>query len=72
MTSTTAQAGLEAVILDYNGVIGVQPTTDQWLRLARTALWPDDDTDWWPITLGACGAGMVAMVALYGLYAAIP
>lgn len=42
MTPTTAQAGLDAVILDYNGVIGLQPTTDQWLRLARTALWPDD------------------------------
>ncbi len=26
-----------------NGVIGLQPTTDQWLRLARTALWPKDD-----------------------------
>ncbi|CAL9414518.1 HAD family hydrolase [Streptomyces sp. enrichment culture] len=43
MTPTTAQAGLDAVILDYNGVIGLQPTTDQWLRLARTALQPDDD-----------------------------
>src|SRR5690606_38113146 len=40
---TTAYAGLDAVILDYNGVIGLQPTTDQWLRLARTALWPEDD-----------------------------
>ncbi|MFD6033638.1 HAD family hydrolase [Streptomyces griseoincarnatus] len=43
MTPTTAQAGLDAVILDYNGVIGLQPTTDQWLRLARTALWSDGD-----------------------------
>ncbi|MGW0222873.1 HAD family hydrolase [Streptomyces tendae] len=43
MTPTTAQAGLDAVILDYNGVIGLQPTTDQWLCLARTALWPEDD-----------------------------
>lgn len=43
MTPTTAHAGLDAVILDYNGVIGLQPTTDQWLRLARTALWSDDD-----------------------------
>ncbi|SCD28089.1 putative hydrolase of the HAD superfamily [Streptomyces sp. SolWspMP-5a-2] len=42
MTPTTAHAGLDAVILDYNGVIGLQPTTDQWLRLARTALWPED------------------------------
>ncbi|MET9866390.1 HAD family phosphatase [Streptomyces sp. NPDC006386] len=39
----TAQAGLDAVILDYNGVIGLQPTTTQWLRLAHTALWSDDD-----------------------------
>ncbi|MFE2587696.1 HAD family hydrolase [Streptomyces anthocyanicus] len=43
MTPTTAHAGLDAVILDYNGVIGLQPTTAQWLRLARTALWPEDD-----------------------------
>ncbi|MBU5946439.1 HAD family phosphatase [Streptomyces sp. PAM3C] len=43
MTPTTAQSGLDAVILDYNGVIGLQPTTDQWLRLARSALWSDDD-----------------------------
>lgn len=43
MTPATAQTGLDAVILDYNGVIGLQPTTDQWLRLARTALWSDDD-----------------------------
>ncbi|MFD7994217.1 hypothetical protein [Streptomyces mexicanus] len=35
--------GLNAVILDYNGVIGLQPTRSQWLRLARTASWPDDD-----------------------------
>ncbi|WP_030861901.1 HAD family hydrolase [Streptomyces sp. NRRL S-37] len=43
MTPATAQAGLDAVILDYNGVIGLQPTTAQWLRLARTALCFDDD-----------------------------
>ncbi|MFH9819662.1 HAD family hydrolase [Streptomyces sp. NPDC017230] len=42
MTPATAQAGLDAVILDYNGVIGLQPTTDQWLRLAHTALRPED------------------------------
>ncbi|MFF9001547.1 HAD-IA family hydrolase [Streptomyces achromogenes] len=40
MTRTTH---LDAVILDYNGVIGRQPTHDQWVRLARTASWPDDD-----------------------------
>ncbi|MFC9464412.1 HAD family hydrolase [Streptomyces coelicoflavus] len=42
-TPTTAHPGLDAAILDYNGVIGLQPTTDQWLHLARTALWPEDD-----------------------------
>ncbi|MFJ4800853.1 HAD family hydrolase [Streptomyces murinus] len=40
MTRTTA---LDAVILDYNGVIGRQPTRHQWLRLTRTASWPDTD-----------------------------
>jgi putative hydrolase of the HAD superfamily len=34
---------LDAVILDYNGVIGLQPTRAHWLRLARTASWPEDD-----------------------------
>ncbi|BCM65712.1 hypothetical protein EASAB2608_01046 [Streptomyces sp. EAS-AB2608] len=42
MTRTT-RTRLDAVILDYNGVIGLQPTYTQWLRLARTASWPDDD-----------------------------
>ncbi|CQR61824.1 HAD-IA family hydrolase [Streptomyces leeuwenhoekii] len=36
-------AGLDAVILDYNGVIGLQPTRNQWLQLAHTASWPADD-----------------------------
>ncbi|MFF7403034.1 HAD family hydrolase [Streptomyces murinus] len=40
MTRTTP---LDAVILDYNGVIGRQPTRHRWLRLARTASWPDTD-----------------------------
>ncbi|MFF8447723.1 HAD-IA family hydrolase [Streptomyces leeuwenhoekii] len=35
--------GLDAVILDYNGVIGLQPTRSRWLQLARTASWPEDD-----------------------------
>ncbi|MFB6750648.1 HAD family hydrolase [Streptomyces sp. NPDC056353] len=39
----TRPTGPEAVILDYNGVIGLQPTRAQWLRLARTASWPEDD-----------------------------
>ncbi|MGW0137519.1 HAD-IA family hydrolase [Streptomyces calvus] len=43
MTPTTARTGLDAVILDYNGVIGLQPTRGQWLHLARTANWPEDD-----------------------------
>ncbi|MFE7302662.1 HAD-IA family hydrolase [Streptomyces sp. NPDC057579] len=43
MTPITPTIGLDAVILDYNGVIGLQPTTDQWLRLARTAFWNEDD-----------------------------
>ncbi|MFD5492575.1 HAD-IA family hydrolase [Streptomyces sp. NPDC127091] len=36
-------AAPDAVILDYNGVIGLQPTRSQWFRLARTASWPEDD-----------------------------
>lgn len=43
MTRTTAHPGLDAAILDYNGVIGLQPTPDQWQHLARTANWPDQD-----------------------------
>ncbi|MER6567004.1 HAD family phosphatase [Streptomyces sp. NPDC001093] len=39
----TPPTGLDAVILDYNGVIGLQPTRSQWLRLARIASWPEDD-----------------------------
>ncbi|MGW4345293.1 HAD-IA family hydrolase [Streptomyces sp. NPDC004690] len=35
--------GPDAVILDYNGVIGLQPTPAQWRHLARTASWPEDD-----------------------------
>ncbi|MET9777971.1 HAD family phosphatase [Streptomyces sp. NPDC006367] len=31
---------LEAVIIDYNGVIGRQPTPEMWSRLAVTAGWP--------------------------------
>ncbi|GAB7101689.1 HAD family phosphatase [Streptomyces phaeofaciens JCM 4814] len=31
---------LEAVIWDYNGVIGLQPTPDMWARLAALAGWP--------------------------------
>ncbi|MFJ4689233.1 HAD-IA family hydrolase [Streptomyces sp. NPDC088789] len=41
MTPTHARP--DSVLLDYNGVIGRQPTDAQWLRLARTASWPEDD-----------------------------
>lgn len=44
MTSTSlTPTGVDAVILDYNGVLGLQPTPDQWQHLARTADWPDQD-----------------------------
>ncbi|MEU6231230.1 HAD-IA family hydrolase [Streptomyces sp. NPDC047042] len=43
MTRTTAHPGLDAAILDYNGVLGLQPTPEQWQHLARTANWPDQD-----------------------------
>ncbi|MFF8732042.1 HAD-IA family hydrolase [Streptomyces sp. NPDC015171] len=39
----TRPTRLDAVILDYNGVIGLQPTRAHWLQLARTASWPEDD-----------------------------
>ncbi|GAU70714.1 hydrolase [Streptomyces sp. NBRC 110611] len=42
MTLTTATSDLDAVILDYNGVIGRQPSTEQWRNLARVAACPDD------------------------------
>jgi putative hydrolase of the HAD superfamily len=48
MTATTLapaqpDPGLEAVILDYNGVVGLQPDRDQWISLAALAGWPADD-----------------------------
>ncbi|MDQ0790166.1 HAD family phosphatase [Streptomyces sp. B3I8] len=39
----TRPTRLDAVILDYNGVIGLQPTRAHWLRLAHTASWPEAD-----------------------------
>jgi putative hydrolase of the HAD superfamily len=33
--------GVDAVIIDYNGVLGLQPTTAMWTRLASLAEWPD-------------------------------
>ncbi|MBF6195325.1 HAD family phosphatase [Nocardia beijingensis] len=35
-------AELDAVIFDYNGVIGLQPTIPMWSRLAELAGWPTD------------------------------
>jgi putative hydrolase of the HAD superfamily len=43
LTLTTANPALDAVILDYNGVIGRQPGAAQWRNLARLANWPGDD-----------------------------
>ncbi|MFM9462685.1 HAD-IA family hydrolase [Streptomyces scabiei] len=37
-------ADLEAVILDYNGVIGRQPSSAQWTRLAELAGWHPHET----------------------------
>lgn len=38
--ATPAPASLEALILDYNGVIGRQPTAPMWAELAELAGWP--------------------------------
>jgi hypothetical protein len=35
-------------------------------------VWPEDDNAWWGLGLSVLGAGLVAVTALYGLYAAIP
>jgi hypothetical protein len=42
------------------------------LLIAAAAVWPDDDDQWWALGLSLCGAGLVALTALYGLHAAIP
>ena len=42
------------------------------LLIAVAAVWPDDDEQWWALGLSLCGAGLVAVTALYGLHAAIP
>ncbi|CCK32070.1 hydrolase [Streptomyces davaonensis JCM 4913] len=42
MTRTyDSRTGVEALILDYNGVAGLQPPTVMWTRLADLAEWPD-------------------------------
>ncbi|MFJ9580646.1 HAD family hydrolase [Streptomyces sp. NPDC101191] len=50
--SATPDQRLEALILDYNGVIGLQPTQRMWVRLAALAGWPaeqtaDFETEFW-------------------------
>ena len=42
------------------------------LLIAAAAVWPDDEEQWWALGLSLCGAGLVAVTALYGLHAAIP
>ncbi|KUN02124.1 hydrolase [Streptomyces yokosukanensis] len=42
MTIPASPTGIDALLIDYNGVIGVQPGLAQWQRLARTAAWPGD------------------------------
>ncbi|WP_435217953.1 HAD family hydrolase [Streptomyces sp. bgisy034] len=36
-----SRTGVEALIVDYNGVAGLQPPTAMWTRLADLAEWPD-------------------------------
>jgi putative hydrolase of the HAD superfamily len=43
--SATTGPDLAAVILDYNGVIGQQPTVDEWGRLASLAGWSPKEAD---------------------------
>lgn len=47
------------------------------LFMAAGAWWPDDDAngwsrDGWTLLLALCGAGLVTLTALYGVYGAIP
>ena len=42
------------------------------LLIAGAAIWPADREDWWALGLSLFGAGLVAVTAVYGLYAAIP
>ncbi|MEU3553343.1 HAD family hydrolase [Streptomyces fragilis] len=35
-----------AVVLDFNGVLGLQPTDAMWANLTATAGWPADQTDY--------------------------
>jgi hypothetical protein len=42
------------------------------ILIAAAAIWPDDREDWWALALALCSAGLIAVTALYGLFAAIP
>ena len=42
------------------------------LLISVAAIWPDADDEMWPLLLAACGAGLVAVTALYGVLGAIP
>jgi hypothetical protein len=42
------------------------------LLIAVAAIWPDRDDEGWPLLLAACGAGLAAVTALYGVLGAIP
>jgi hypothetical protein len=43
------------------------------LIIAVAAIWPErDGEELWGITLAACGAGLVALVGLYGVFGAVP
>ena len=42
--------------------------------VVAAAVWLDDERrrHWWPYLLAACGTGLTALTALYGVYGAIP
>ena len=42
--------------------------------LITAAVWLDEPRrrEWWPYVLATCGAGLVALTGLYGVYGAIP
>jgi hypothetical protein len=42
------------------------------LLIAIAAIWPDKDDELWPLLTAACGAGLAAATALYGVFGAIP
>ncbi|BBC30755.1 hypothetical protein SGFS_020490 [Streptomyces graminofaciens] len=44
-TTSLTPTGVDALIIDYNGVIGKQPTSLMWTRLADIAEWPNRQLD---------------------------